>query len=178
MGGNRMYFAIFTLKKIKAICIVSFIALSVSLMKIMFFLKQKEIFKIFEASNVSTFIFLSSANTRGIAKYSKNLNQELKHYSIIFPFFNYKNKILLFLREQIINFLIMTYIVLLKNNFSSKYCKFYFSEFKIAIIIYSFKCIKKINLYIILHDAMEINTELKLNQLILKFNSILIYIQY
>ena len=145
-------------------------------MKIMFFLKQKEIFKIFEASNVSTFIFLSSANTRGIAKYSKNLNKELKHYSIIFTFFNYKNKILLFLREQIINFLIMTYIVLLKKIiFPQNTVNFIFPNSRLPLLSILFKCIKKINLYIILHDAMEINTELKLNQLILKFNSILIY---
>ena len=41
-------------------------------MQRIFFLKQKEILKLFKSSKFSSFIFLSSANARGISKYSEN----------------------------------------------------------------------------------------------------------
>ena len=91
-------------------------------MQRIFFLKQKEILKLFKSSKFSIFIFLSSANARGISKYSENINDELDNSSIIFPFYNYKNKVSLVLREQIINFLIMIYIILLNKILFPKKC--------------------------------------------------------
>ena len=146
-------------------------------MQKIFYIKQKEILKLFKSSKFSSFIFLSSANARGIAKYSQTINDELDNSSIIFPFYNYKNKVSLFLREQIINFLIMIYIILLnKILFPKNTVNFIFPNSRLPLFSIFIKYIKNINLYIILHDAMEINLEFRLNKLILKLNSILIYI--